>query len=153
MIYRLRKKFIKICTLSFLGVFVVLFSSIYVITFCQTTLSLDELADIVSENNGSFPEFQTPAQPAASDLRPAERNPEAPFTTRFFTVQFDGEGNFLSTDVRSIAASQRRRPPVWESRLCLNAGSGAGPGATGTRSTPRRKAKLWCASAPPPFWV
>ena len=104
MIYRLRKKFIKICTLSFLGVFVVLFSSIYVITFCQTTLSLDELADIVSENNGSFPEFQTPAQPAASDLRPAERNPEAPFTTRFFTVQFDGEGNFLSTDVRSIAS-------------------------------------------------
>lgn len=104
MIYRLRKKFIKICTLSFLGVFVVLFSSIYAITFCQTTLSLDELADIVSENNGSFPEFQTPAQPAASDLRPAERNPEAPFTTRFFTVQFDGEGNFLSTDVRSIAS-------------------------------------------------
>ena len=29
MIYRFRKKFIKICTLSFIGVFLVLFFSIY----------------------------------------------------------------------------------------------------------------------------
>ena len=54
MIYRLRKKFIKICTLSFIGVFLVLFFSIYLSTSWQTASSLDTLADIVSGNDGSF---------------------------------------------------------------------------------------------------
>lgn len=52
MIDHLRKKFIRICTLSFLAVFLVLFSAIYLITAWQTDSSLDTLADIVIENDG-----------------------------------------------------------------------------------------------------
>ncbi len=59
MIYRLRKKFIRICTLSFLAVFLALFCCIYLTTYLQTTRSLDDLADILSENDGSFPNVQT----------------------------------------------------------------------------------------------
>lgn len=104
MIYRLRKKFIKICTLSFIAVFLLLFSCIYLITYLQTTWSLDELADIVSENDGSFPKFQELSPHTEQTLRQAERNPEAPFTTRFFTVRFDDAGDFLSADIQSIAS-------------------------------------------------
>lgn len=104
MIYRLRKKFIKICTLSFLAVFLLLFSCIYLITYLQTTWSLDELADIVAENDGSFPKLQDLTPHAGEELRSAERNPEAPFTTRFFTVRFDETGEFLSADIKSIAS-------------------------------------------------
>ena len=81
MIYRLRRKFIWICTLSFLGVFAALFSGIFLITYLQTAASLDDLADIVSENDGRFPDFQPPGP--QEDPRPAERDPKAPFTTRF----------------------------------------------------------------------
>ena len=95
MIYRLRKKFIKICTLSFIAVFLLLFSCIYLITYLQTTWSLDELADIVSENDGSFPKFQELSPHTEQTLRQAERNPEAPVTTRFFTVRFDDAGKFI----------------------------------------------------------
>lgn len=104
MIYRLRKKFIKICSLSFLAVFLGLFCCIYLITYLQTTRSLDELADIVSENGGSFPVYQGPGPHGSQGQRPAEQNPETPFTTRFFTVRFDGNGEFLSADVGSIAS-------------------------------------------------
>lgn len=104
MIYRLRKKFIKICTLSFIAVFLLLFSCIYLITYLQTTWSLDELADIVAENDGSFPKLQDLVPHGEEELRSAQRNPEAPFTTRFFTVRFDETGEFLSADIKSIAS-------------------------------------------------
>lgn len=101
MIYRLRRKFIWICTLSFLGVFAALLFSIYLATYVQTASALDDLADIVSENGGQFPDFQAAAP--QEDPRPAERDPEAPFTTRFFTVVFHGDGD-AAADVGSIAS-------------------------------------------------
>ena len=101
MIYRLRRKFIWICTLSFLGVFAALFSGIFLITYLQTAASLDDLADIVSENDGRFPDFQPPGP--QEDPRPAERDPEAPFTTRFFTVTFPDTGE-AAANVNSIAS-------------------------------------------------
>ncbi|HIV46741.1 MAG TPA: HAMP domain-containing histidine kinase [Candidatus Acutalibacter stercorigallinarum] len=101
MIFRLRRKFIWICTLSFLGVFAALFSGIFLITYLQTAASLDDLADIVSENDGRFPDFQPPGP--QEDPRPAERDPEAPFTTRFFTVTFPDTGE-AAANVNSIAS-------------------------------------------------
>ncbi len=104
MIYRLRKKFIRICTLSFLAVFLALFCCIYLTTYLQTTRSLDDLADILSENDGSFPNVQTFSPHGGQSQLPAEQNPETPFTTRFFTVRFDAQGEVLSTDIQSIAS-------------------------------------------------
>ena len=84
MIYRLRKKFIKICTLSFLSVFVLLLGAIMLITNYQTNAALDTLADIVADSGGRFPDYDdlytAPAEP------PHGINQESPFTTRYFTV-------------------------------------------------------------------
>ena len=62
MIYKLRRKFIKICILSFIAVFIVLFLSILLVTTVQTNRSLDMLADVVSSNNGTFPQSAAYAQ-------------------------------------------------------------------------------------------
>lgn len=109
MIYRLRRKFIWICTLSFLGVFAALLLGICLATYLQTTRSLDDLADIVSENGGQFPDFQPPSP--QEDPRPAERDPEAPFTTRFFTVFF-GETGQASANVGLHRQCQPGGSPV-----------------------------------------
>ena len=109
MIYRLRRKFIWICTLSFLGVFAALFFGISLITYFQTCVSLDDSANIVSENNGKFPDFQFPA--SQEKPRPAERDPEAPFTTRFFTVTFPDTGK-PAVNVGSIASVSQEEAEV-----------------------------------------
>ncbi len=104
MIYKLRKKFIKICVLAFFVVFVVLLVSIFLLTSLQTTRQLDTLADIVSQNDGRFPSFNDHGPGKDPPGMPSGINKESPFTTRFFTVQFDQAGGFLFADTRSIAS-------------------------------------------------
>ncbi|MEQ2442638.1 HAMP domain-containing sensor histidine kinase [Pseudoflavonifractor sp. CLA-AP-H29] len=104
MIDRLRKKFIRICMLSFVTVFFLLFAVIYLFTEVQTSARLDTLADLVSENDGIFPDFEQFGPEAGQILPPDGVNQESPFTTRFFTVRFDGDGELDSVDIRAIAS-------------------------------------------------
>ena len=107
MIYKLRRKFIKICILSFIAVFIVLFLSILLVTTVQTNRSLDMLADVVSSNNGTFPQWNEFNDAPNPPPMPNGLNMESPFTTRFFTVRFDSDGNVLSADIQSIASVSR----------------------------------------------
>lgn len=107
MIYKLRRKFIKICILSFIAVFIVLFLSILLVTTVQTNRSLDMLADVVSSNNGTFPQWNKFNDAPNPPPMPNGLNMESPFTTRFFTVRFDSDGNVLSADIQSIASVSR----------------------------------------------
>ena len=102
MIYRLRKKFIRICMCSFLAVFVVLFGAIFTLTSLQTTHALDDLANIIAENDGRFPGYDSLAQGPAGP--PVGITQESPFTTRFFTVRFDAGGTVTTVDARAIAS-------------------------------------------------
>lgn len=109
MIDHLRKKFIRICTLSFLAVFLVLFSAIYLITAWQTDNSLDTLADIVIENDGRFPEYEEFLADDGLLPLPDSVNQESPFTTRFFTVVFDVDGQLKSINLGAIASVTRQQ--------------------------------------------
>ena len=102
MIYRLRKKFIRICMCSFLAVFVVLFGAIFTLASLQTTHALDDLANIIAENDGRFPGYDSLAQGPAGP--PVGITRESPFTTRFFTVRFDADGAVTTVDARAIAS-------------------------------------------------
>lgn len=102
MIYRLRKKFIRICMCSFLAVFVVLFGAIFTLASLQTTHALDDLANIIAENDGRFPGYDSLAQGPAGP--PVGITRESPFTTRFFTVRFDADGAVTTIDARAIAS-------------------------------------------------
>ncbi len=104
MIYRLRKKFISICIVSFVAVFIVVFALIYLITTLQTDKSLDMHADIISQNDGKFPNFNEPRPGTGRPMPPDGFNRESPFTTRYFTVRFDENSGGISTDTQQIAS-------------------------------------------------
>jgi two-component system sensor histidine kinase CiaH len=106
MIYRLRRKFIWICMISYTVVFLAIFSVIYIVNYCQNTISLDRLTDTISENGGQFPDKQpdTDINSDQLDQTSFELNPEIRFTTRFFTAYFDQSGNELSLNTKSIAS-------------------------------------------------
>ncbi len=104
MIYKLRQKFIKICIISFVTVFILLLFSIYLVTTMQTNRQLDMLADVLSENDGRFPEWNNFEGRPNRPMIPDGMNKETPFTTRFFTVRFDKSGNLISADIAFIAS-------------------------------------------------
>ncbi len=104
MIYRLRKKFIGICVLSFISVFVIAFALIFLITSLQTDRTLDRHADMISQNNGRFPNFNE-MKPGGNKPHPPEGfNTESPFTTRYFTVRFDQSTGSVRADTQQIAS-------------------------------------------------
>ena len=73
MIWKLRKKFILICFLSFICVFAILFSAICVINSLQTNADVDELTDMIAKGNGKFPEFQP--GPHDGGQKPPDKRP------------------------------------------------------------------------------
>ncbi len=107
MIYKLRRKFIIICILSFAAVFTVLYISIFCVTAVQTNKSLDMLADIISSNGGKFPQWNNSGERPGKPAIPDGLNMETPFSTRFFTVRFDKEGYLVFADIGSIASVSR----------------------------------------------
>ncbi len=104
MIYRLRKKFIGICILSFVAVFTVAFALIYLSNAIQTNKSLDLHADMISQNDGRFPDFNEMIPNGGRPTPPDGFNKESPFTTRYFTVRFDKNGNFINADIQQISS-------------------------------------------------
>lgn len=91
---------------SFLAVFIALIASVFLINHFQTTEQLDQLADLISDNGGKFPAFDDiPRGENKPDrFRPGGLNKESPFTTRYFTVKLDNNGNTIAVDTHSIAS-------------------------------------------------
>jgi len=106
MIYRLRRKFILICMLSFILVALIIFFSIFIISAISVNQSLDALADLIAGNDGRFPHFDdiTSDQIKPPPLAPEFINRESSFTTRFFTVRFNSQGGFVASNTESVAS-------------------------------------------------
>jgi len=99
MVEMLRRKFILISVSAvFIVVFAIgLFSNLT--TYFQIGRNADELLHILAENDGFFP------KPNFLDSQyklPSKLSPEAPFSTRFFTVKMDDSGNLISVDTGKI---------------------------------------------------
>ncbi len=116
MIYNLRKKFIGICVLSFIAVFIVLFGLIYLITTLQTNTSLDRHADIISENDGRFPNFNEIIPGAGMPMTPDGFNRESPFTTRYFTVKYDKKSGSIYADTQQIYGVSKKEAEGYAQR-------------------------------------
>ncbi len=104
MIYRLRKKFIGICVLSFITVFIVALALIFLITSWQTNQTLDRHADMISQNDGRFPNFNETRPGGSRPIPPEGFNNESPFTTRYFTVRYDNESGMIYSDTQQVAS-------------------------------------------------
>ena len=107
MIYRLRRKFILICTLSVLAVVTLVFGVILALNLSSMNRNMDMLADRVSEGGGKFPgAFEEKPRPDKMPPRNEQNfdfiTPETPFSTRHFTVLFDKDGEVSKTFTESI---------------------------------------------------
>ncbi len=111
MIYRLRRKFIGICVLSFLAVLLFVIVLLCLMTTLQTSQTLDRHADLIAENDGRFPNFEDIPPHGSRPPMPDGFNRESPFTTRYFTVRFDRAGEVVDTDINFIAEVSETEAP------------------------------------------
>ena len=102
MIYKLQRKFILI---SMISVFIVL-SAITVFINISNYININKNAsrtiDLILENGGQFPKHPK----NKDDFKPLspDNSPEAPFSTRFFTVSTDESGEAEAINTGNIAA-------------------------------------------------
>lgn len=102
MVEILRRKFIIISVSAvFTVVFIIgLFSNLS--NYSQIDRNADELLNILAENDGYFP------KPNDQDLKyplPPKISPEAPFSTRFFTVKIDAGDNIIGVDTGKVSST------------------------------------------------
>jgi len=101
MIERLRKKFIIISVSSVFLVLLVLATFINVSNYAQIGKRADEILTVLSENDGYFPKHKN----KKGDYKlPPKMSPEAPFSTRFFTLKLDNSNNLIVVDTGKISA-------------------------------------------------
>lgn len=119
MISTLRRRFIAVAMASCIAVLSVLLTAINISNYHSAISKADELLEIIAENHGQFPEDMenqqsddhSPAPPkgkpdkAKKEPRDHKKlSPEAPFTTRYFTVTLDDNGKVLMVDIERISA-------------------------------------------------
>ena len=105
MIYSLRKKLIWICGLTVIGVFGLIFIIICVVSTNRLNQAMDMLTDRISTHDGIFPAFdeENPFPPGADRFFDFFTE-ETRFSTRFFTVRFNGAGEIVSEDIEFISS-------------------------------------------------
>ena len=131
MIKRLRTKFIRIAMLSVALVLLALSLIVNAANFISTNRDLDQTLDMIYENQGTIPagrdpgadgaQPEAPTDPADAPAPPADagsgqtpsgqpQRPQGPFTaetpysTRYFYLRFDADGNLDSSNFSHIAA-------------------------------------------------
>ncbi len=106
MIYRLRKKFIIVSAISILTVFFAIYLGIFFISIHQLNSMVDPLADVIAANNGIFPtsvDGHKPPPPKKGPHRDIFTS-ETRFSTRFFTVWVDSNGQIIRQNIESVSS-------------------------------------------------
>lgn len=112
MIKRLRKRFIRIAMLSVTIVLVLLSLIVNIANFASTDSDLTHMLMIISENRGTIP-MRTPFGDDRKDGGKPDKNTnltdnlinqETPYSTRYFCLHFDEDGNLDEADLGHIAA-------------------------------------------------
>ena len=108
MIKRLQKRFIAISASVICAVFALIFIIAYTVNASSVNRTLDGLTDMLSENDGRFPEISENSPPRnpfpGGANSPDFFNKETPFSTRFFTVWFNDDDEVVATNMMSISS-------------------------------------------------
>lgn len=106
MIKQLQKRFIAISAAVICMIFALIFVIAYLLNVSSVNQTLDTLTDILSENDGTFPENSggLPSAMQGSNVFPSFINKETPFSTRFFTVWLNEEDEIVATNIESISS-------------------------------------------------
>ena len=106
MIYNLRKKFIIISAVAVSVVFALIFGMIYIASTSQLNHTMDMLTNVISKNDGVFPDFNELERPPAPVGFQQENffTPETQFSTRFFTVWVDNNNQIIRENTDRISS-------------------------------------------------
>ena len=125
MILKLRRQFIIVATCSVLAVLVVIISALNIINYHAVTKRKDDVLQLLSSNDGRFPEVMNQRRAGKEDfpkeLPSGEFDPERDFfafrefdrmnfsremayETRFFTISVSADGEVSSVDLGRIAS-------------------------------------------------
>ena len=130
MIYRLQKRFVLISTVAVLSVIALVFGVILGLNVSSMNRNMDSLADRVSEGGGRFPGAFDEKPPHDKEPPRGEPSfdfitPETPFSTRHFTVFFDGDGEVEQTFMESIVSIPEQKA-IDYAKTALNGGEDRG---------------------------
>ncbi len=98
MIKKLRARFIWVAMLSVILVLGTIIAAINITNYSRVQESSDRVIAVLEENGGRFP-MEFPITPNKEN----GISPETPFSTRYFTVLMDNDGQVISTDTSKIA--------------------------------------------------
>ena len=102
MIRRLRKRFIRIATLAVTAVLLVLCLSVNIANYISVDSGLTNVLNVISDNQGTMPPMPHGQPPEG---RPdGQLTKETPFSTRYFVLRYDGDGDLIKADLDKIAA-------------------------------------------------
>lgn len=106
MIVDLRKRFILISAVSIFVVFTGIFLLLAGLGLAQVDRTMDTLTDAISSNGGVFPDFDPNDQhpPAQHSPYADAIDAETRFSTRFFTVWLDSDGQIVQVNVDSVSS-------------------------------------------------
>ena len=114
MIYRLQRKFILISVVSVFAVIILMFGLMTAFSISSMNRTLDLLADKVSAGGGQFPDLfgnNRLSRPNKADDPRGNGyiTPETRFSTRYFTVFLDSEGDVQNTNTDFIYSVSKEK--------------------------------------------
>jgi len=134
MIKKLRKEFITISIIAVVSVMVLLCVIVNVANFVSVNSKLNNTIEMISSNKGMMPDFSHPEKPQNDggqmpDFRrfDNEFNEETPFSTRFFVLYYNANGELIRSDLDKIAAVKQENIQEY---LDIAVGNGEGYGFT-----------------------
>lgn len=105
MIQRLRKRFIRIATLAVTAVLLVLCLSVNIANYISVDSGLTNVLNVISDNRGTMPPMPPMPHGQPPEGRPdGQLTKETPFSTRYFVLRYDGDGDLIKADLDKIAA-------------------------------------------------
>lgn len=96
MINKLQKKIIITCSIIIFSVICLVFILSFIFNVSSMNNNIDNISESIALGNGRFPEHFKPNSP--------NMGPETPFSTRFFTVDYNENGEVVKINVESIHA-------------------------------------------------
>ena len=103
MIERLRKRFIRIATLAVAGVLLLLCVTVNAANYVSVDRQLTQMLRMICDNQGTVPHFP-PGGGKPGQKPDGPFTPETPYSTRYFVLRYDGDGNLEQADLTHIAA-------------------------------------------------
>lgn len=102
MIKKLKRKFILIAMVATIVVTSSIYAIIVLANYIVMNKQFDGLLDLISENDGEIPEYQQRNDDLSGFI-----TQETEFSTRYFIVKTDNEGNVIETNMQHIAAVEQ----------------------------------------------